>query len=400
MLRKLKCPTQEQLPLVLIFLILFLPLTLSLLYLLGDKGRKVLKMVEGKPLVGVQNTVSIEVTTANWLSGNLHREAEVWLNQKMPLRSIAVKATNQIYYSLFSKSYMSQGTIVVGKDEHIYVNNFIGKYCTNIAWNKIIYQKKLANDIHEWSEEVKEVADFFKRRGQIFIYLITPSKAAYYPEYIPAQFYCNPASPRSDEDLAMAALDKRGIPYIDTSQVILNAKGGHLIDLFSQGGLHWNDLGASLASREILAQASKITGKPLPKLEFSYTIHRNPLGDDLDLLNLLNLWNPNHDFPVPKVTIKKNKQTRLKLAIVGGSFINSVSKMISQSNTFCRIDYYYYFSLGYFPSPIQEQGSCDTPDHPNSYQNLLGADIVILEENSENIQSKHLQLLRQFTLKK
>jgi alginate O-acetyltransferase complex protein AlgJ len=394
----LKYLTLEQIPLILIFLVLLSPLALSPLYLFGDVGRKVLKSLEGNPLIGTQNVVVVDFTLSNWWSGNLHKEAEAWLNQEIPLRSNMVRATNQVYYSLFSKSYMSKGTLIIGKNKQIYVSSFIGKYCTNIAWGSSVYQHHSLSDIDQWSDQIKEVADFFERRGQTFIYLITPSKAAYYPEFIPDQFYCNPVSPRSNEQMVTAALLKRNVPYVDTSQTILEEKGKYPVELFPQTGLHWNDLGASLASREIMDQISRVTHYSLPQLKFSYSIQSQPLGDDLDLLNLLNLWNPEDKLLTPKVNISENQSTPLRLAFVGGSFVHSLNKIIGQSKTFCRIDHYFYYSLSYFSYPRQGLNPCGSPDLPNSQQNLLAANIVILEENSENIRSKHFELLRQFVM--
>jgi alginate O-acetyltransferase complex protein AlgJ len=391
-----KKPTAEQLPLILTFLLLLVPLGLSPLYLFGDTGRKILKALDGQPLTGIQPAAVVELTASNWWSGNLHKQAETWINQEIPLRPRAVRATNQFYYSLFAKSYMNQDELIIGKTEQLYAVSYVSKYCTNIALKTSFFQPLTPDEINQWSAQVKEVETFFKGRGQTFIYVLTASKAAYYPEYIPDEFKCNPATPRSDDKLAIAALEKLGVPYVDTNQLTIDGKGKYPVELYPQGGIHWNDLGSAIASREVLAKIAELTGKPLPPIEFSYTIDRNPTRTDTDLLDLLNLWSPNRNYPVPKLNFKTGPKTSLSLAFVGGSFANSLRTIFSQTDNFCRMDHYRYFSIIYLPYPREGADSCGVDDAPNSYQNLLTANIVILEENSDNIRSKHLQLLRAF----
>ncbi len=355
-----------------------------------------MQSLEGKPLVGVQNATVLEFTASNWWSGNLHKQIEIWLNQKIPLRPLAVRATNQFYYSLFSKSYMAQGDLIIGKNEQLYGLSVIAKYCHNIVFQGNIYQPRTPAEINKWSLQVQEVAQFFNSRKQSFIYVLTPSKAAYYPEYIPSQFQCNPENPRSDEKMAIAALKKLGVPYVDASTLTVEGKGKYPVDLYPQGGIHWNTLGYALASRKLLDKISTLRRISLSPLEFSYSVDRNPTGSDTDLLELMNLWNPNRDYPVPKLDIKPFPKTALSLAFVGGSFANSFRIIFSQADIFCRMDHYSYFSIHYLPYPREGSGSCGVNDMNSSYQNLLTANIVVLEENSETINSKHLELLRNF----
>jgi alginate O-acetyltransferase complex protein AlgJ len=388
----------EHLPFMGILLLLFVPMGLGTLYGLGKPGEKLVKSIEGPSLSGVQATAPVEMTAANWWSGGLNKQLEARLNQELPLRPLAVRATNQIYYSLFSKSYMHQQIgLVAGRANQWYEGNYVAQYCNNLAWKNEIFSPATEADLAQWSQQIKVIAQFFRQRGQTFVYLMSPSKAAYYPEHIPDQVHCAPKEkPRAEYYRAIAALNQTAVPYVDTAKLMLESKGKYEIDLFSPGGTHWNQLGVALANRELLNKIVQVSGKKILPLTFSYQIDRTPWGEDADLLALANLWSNKWDFRVPKVTLQWDPKPSLRLAIVGSSFLHQVASTYVNSNSFCRIDHYYYYSLSYFSYP--PQGSCRGDDPKNPYDNLLTADVVVLESNEGRLYPPYMKLFYQFVM--
>jgi alginate O-acetyltransferase complex protein AlgJ len=388
----------EHLPFMGILLLLFVPMGLGTLYGLGKPGEKLVKSIEGPSLSGVQAIAAVEMTAANWWSGGLNKQLEARLNQELPLRPLAVRATNQIYYSLFSKSYMHQQIgLVAGRANQWYEGSYVAQYCNNMAWKNEIFSPATEADLAQWSQQIKVIAQFFRQRGQTFVYLMSPSKAAYYPEHIPNQAHCAPKEkPRAEYYRAIAALNQTAVPYVDTAKLMLESKGKYEIDLFSPGGTHWNQLGVALANRELLNKIAQVSGKKIPPLTFSYQIDRTPWGEDADLLALANLWSNKWDFPVPKVTLQRDPKPSLRLAIVGSSFLHQVASTYVNSNSFCRIDHYYYYSLSYFSYP--PQGSCRGEDPKDPYDNLLTADVVVLESNEGRLYPPYMKLFYQFVI--
>lgn len=388
----------EQLPLLGILLLIFVPMGLGSLYGFGKAGEKLVKSIEGPSLSGVQTPTAIKITAANWWSGGLNKQLEAQLNQGLPLRPLAVRSTNQIYYSLFTKSYMHQeiGLIIGGKNQ-IFEGNYVAQYCNNLIWKKEIFSPASERNLAQWSQQIKAIAEFFEQRGQTFIYMMSPSKAVYHSEYIPPQVQCAAKEkPRAEYHRAITALNQLGIPYVDTAQLMLASKGKYEIDLFSPGGTHWNQLGVTLANRDLLAKIAQESGKKIPPLTFSYQIDRVPWGEDSDLLSLANLWSDKWDFPVPKVTLQRNSNPSLRLAVVGSSFLHQVASTYVNANSFCRIDHYYYYSLSYFSYP--PQGSCRGSDSKNPYDNLLTADVVVLESNESRLFPPYMQLFYEFVM--
>lgn len=399
----------ERFLLGLVFVVLWLPLSLQVSKLTSHRVGLWVESLEGTPLEGMQNAiVTPDFTWRNLMSGVYQKQVEAWLNEQIPLRRQIIRATNQLYYSVFAKSYMQEGSIAIGRGEQLYEKTYLMKYC-NTAGMKIVpnQEKKLVkvfeqpatpHDFEKWVGELKEVADFFQRRGQTFIYLITPSKAAYYPEGIPAGFYCSPVTPRTEYRMAISILRKSDLNYIDGSKIVLDAKGKYPVELFPRTGIHWTSLAATLTSRELLARISHTIGRDLP-LEFSYTIDRNPIGSDVDLLQLLNLWRSNRDFPVAKLSFKKLHTQPIRLAVVGGSFVHQLMYVLDSSEVFCQMDHYYYLQIEHIRYP--SKGGCGVEQEDlGSYQGLLSAQVVILEENEANLRSPHFQLLRAALVKK
>ncbi len=396
----------DYLPIAFIFLILWLPLGLTIFTLTGKREKSWIKSLEGPSLMGVQAKTGVKAifTWQNLMSGSFQKQAEDWINMRIPLRTLAIRATNQFYYSAFAKSYMQNKQIVIGKSGYMYEASYISKYCSDVGtetW-KVRQPTASGREVEKWITDLREVSNFFHQRGQAFIYLITPSKAAYFPEKIPQRFTCSPAIPRLEYQMAIAALRDSGLTYVDGSKIVMDGKGKYPVDLFPRGGSHWNLLGATLVTRELLAKISQVSGQTLRPLEFSYIVEPQPQGSDMELLSLANLWGSASDdrYPVPKMSFKKSARSPVRLAIVGSSFMYKIIEVLDNAGTFCKIDYYYYFETRHERFPTV--GGCPVKgvEQPDSHQELLSAPVVILEENEANLRSHHLELLRKVIVKK
>jgi alginate O-acetyltransferase complex protein AlgJ len=405
-----------RLPIGVIFLVLCLPLGLGVLAKTSHPVHSWLRWIEGAPLQGMQTAPPHpQLNWQTFITGTFQKQVEAWFNDRLPLRQLVVRATNQFYYSTFSKSYMYHDTVIVGKREQLYEMVYLAKYCSDTRqiarpndsgkWTKIVLSPTTSRDFDLWIRDLKEIGAFFEKRGQTFVYLITPSKAAYYPEDIPQGFRCASVETRRDYHLAIAALQNSGLNYVDGSKTVLDLKGTYPAEMFPHTGTHWTLHAAALVSRELVAKISQVRGRSLPLPQFSYRIEKQtPTGSDIDLLNLLNLWQPVQPVPVSTLTFKKFPQPTTRLAVVGGSFIHQMMEVLDRSGTFCQMDYYYYFKLDhfrYFPISYPNGRACQGVPNPSKpYQELLSAQVVVVEENEANLRSRHVELLKAALLKK
>jgi alginate O-acetyltransferase complex protein AlgJ len=370
---------QSIIPFILMIIILVLPLNLFIIKQLINKFSPNPK-TQNPPLVSVEKI----------LNGSLQKEYETWFNNHNPMKSMFTNFNNQFYYSLFSKSLMFDSNIVIGKNAYLFEKIYINQY---VNLSKIPYTQK---QFDLWAADLQELADFFAKRGQKLIYLITPSKASFYPEYLPDSYAKIIKDTRPDYFLKIEALKKVRVPYFDASQFILANKDksyGYL--LFPQGGTHWTMLGASLVAQRILDLIAQQTQTQLPPLSYSYTITTRPLGVDKDLLHLCKLLFPPKHYSVPFVSFKKNKNpVPLKVAIIGGSFTHFFKQLFTESQYFSQLDHYYYLILNHYQT--SKNGKKELPinrEDPSSYQDILAADVVILEENEILPYSNHFREL-------
>jgi alginate O-acetyltransferase complex protein AlgJ len=308
----------------------------------------------------------------------------------LPLRGLIIRSTNQVLYSVFAKSYMGEGGgILIGKGGYLFEMGYVEKFCKSSP------PDASPGDFDLWAQGLLRIAKFFEERGKVFLFVISPSKPAYFPEYLPHDFDNACRATRPDYHMAVAALSRARIPFVDTSRTILEGKGKYEVELFSRGGTHWNQLGAALAAKEIalkIAERRKADPQVAP---FTYTVAFEAGGRDVDLLSLLNLLLPDRHYPVAQVSFASPPPRAvqpLRLAIVGGSFIGLVIEPLQRMGAVGQADYFYYLTI----ARIRFPGGLDPhfkPDVLEEYRDLLQADIVLVEENEANLRSNHVRLL-------
>lgn len=372
----------QRLPLLLVGAVMLTPLAMLALKALG------VELPQSQPLHGVQLKAQPPGWTwANLMaSGGLSKELDEWFNEHLPEREAIVRLTNQIYFDLFGKSYMNNGTLVVGKKGQMYESIYLEKYCNTED------KSYSPADFAVWRRRLEKLTALFKARGQTVVYYISPSKAAFFPQYLPDGYRCADTH-RPDYDMALAALQGSGLPYVDGSAIILGARSRYPENmLFPRGGTHYTFLGAALVSKALLAEISSVGGLHLPEYRFDFVADKYPGKHDRDLLDLANLYRPDLNFEVPLVHTQNRAEDiphPLKLALVGGSFLGHVMEMLIDTGYFSTVDYYFYLKLDHIHYPW---GSLAEKDK-DSLDALFSADVVILEENEVNIPSNYLKLL-------
>ena len=147
--------------------------------------------------------------------------------------------------------------------------------------------------------------DFFEARGKTFLYVITPSKPAVYPEALPAGLNC-PSKPYDRQHKVAVyrqMLDRNGIHYLDAATLIAEARASYPISMFPRGGIHWNMLAAGLAAQALTDKLNALHESPI-LTPFTLTWERSfkPQGSDRDLIEILNLMWPDTHYEVPVVS--------------------------------------------------------------------------------------------------
>jgi alginate O-acetyltransferase complex protein AlgJ len=254
--------------------------------------------------------------------------------------------------------------------------------------------------------EAQGVAGVLFRRGRQLIYFTSPSKAAHLPEKFTNYIDCKSAQRDRREYLPtyhrmLAAAD---IKMVDAATLTHALKGRYKVDLFPIGGVHWNQLGVAHAADALLAEINRAAGRDIaPRLSWTYEITDKPTGTDTDLIDVVNVLFARPRYPVPKLTFSATRPctewpaSRLKVALIGGSFVHDVARMLIAQGCLHGLYTYNYLVGGVRGGERYERVKEQMT--PEEIRLLRDADIVILEENEAGLPGmKHATEFRRIVL--
>lgn len=309
-------------------------------------------------------------------NGDNQRAIAHEVTNAIPLRHAFVRVNNQIRYKLFGQ-FGAPG-VLRGEHGQLIEKAYLDEYCARDL-------AAMAAPARAWASQLKELQDFVKARGHVFIYLITPSKVAHFPEAFVHRFPCNSA-PR-DRDGKVPAfvgmLKQAGVRVVDAATLTHAMKGKYEFGMFPEGGVHWNQLAVAYAANALIAEINRQrSAPPLAPLQWTYTVSNVATGEDRDLLDLLNILMPNPRYVVPKVTFAPREcgpEAKLDVAVVGGSFIHVLSETLAKAACLHGLKGYNYLYGGLRGGP--DYAILKRRLTPADIMPIADADVVILEEN-------------------
>ena len=371
----------------LLLLILFIPSFLGIIsYTLGKQA--IFKwMAHDYRLGGLQSDiVKTELNFHNFKTHAAQHYLEEWIAVHLPLRSFFIRLNNQIYYTIFKRSFTNNGNMVIGKHNQLFEMEYVKSYCGR----KVRTEAQLI----EWADKIKELSNFFEKRGKTFIYLITPSKADVQGKYIPKRYHCKTTGLSDHLVQFEPILKAKKIRYIN-GQLMLAGTKEYKTPMFPQGGIHWNALGASIAANAVIHSVNQQSTVALHPLQFDYTLAYKAKGQDRDLLWLLNLYDPNDNYVVPQVNYTNFTENKTAtLTCIGGSFLEKMVEIFMQNQTFSKTTYFRYFKLNKIDYETNKNPITSTVDLDSKafLHEALQSDVIILEENSALTISNHGEL--------
>ncbi len=352
-------------------------------------------------LAGVVAASGVAPDWRSLASGAYQKWLATGLGERIVGYADAVKLRNQVLYSLFDST--SVPSVAIGRHRELYEWPYIREYCArDIA--------ALLPEARGRVADLRRLQDWYAAHRRVFLYLITPSKAAQYPGLFPPGYVCRaPAAARDGFVAAYTSLlDRAGVHSVDAAGLIAGARASYDIALFPRGGTHWNMIAAALAAQRVIAAVNALGPRQrLVPFDFQWRRSERPGGSDRDLLDLLNLRWPDDRYPVPVVAFQPHVPpdgcATARIAEVGGSFLDQLNAALSATACPPRISHWFYFQLGHrtFDGAVARfQPGDDTAMGAERAAELTGdADIVLLEENEQYIaRSFHARLFEDFLL--
>jgi hypothetical protein len=317
----------------------------------------------GKPALGARS----------WLDGRLQQEVEHWYSTRVGFRAAWVRTDNQINFSLFREA--EDAKVLVGQGNWLYAGDrecFL-KGCVPLSEE---YLRHVVCDL-------KSLQDALEQRHIAFLLVITPIKEVHYGEHLP-DWVLHRHRPRefSNYSKLMPLVKRYGVHYVDGVERFREEKRRQSCPLFTPGGAHWTEYGASLVLEEIFKRLRELTGKNLANVECeSVVVDENTTDWDNELGELINIWTPWVSVgPTPHLRLARRatgKEYLPNVLWVGTSFSLRLFEMADANRLYRRRDFLFYYGKR-FSYP----GEVSPPNATNEFErktDLLSRDAVIVE---------------------
>ncbi len=338
------------------------------------------------PLVGVTVPEPPAPGLASVFDGQFQSGFARSVGPAIPVFPLAVRLRNQVAYSVFGVS--ANPALMVGTGRELLETDYVTEYCDRNLQRFMPFGRR-------WAAQIRQMQDVVERRKQTFLYVVTPSKPAQYPSFIPPGVPCRArlADRQGLVPAWMALLQAAGVHAVDTTASVAAARSRYPFPLFPLGGTHLNAVGNQLTGEATAdgLERQRREGEFLP-LAFTWTMDAKPRGSDIDLARLMNLLVPPVSAPVPVVALQspgpKLSCTVQSVVIIGGSFAGALAEYLSQEPCHPRVQIYEYWHVAVL-NWQNGRLSIAEPDPATRSRDIDAADVVIYEANEQIIQGPY-----------
>jgi alginate O-acetyltransferase complex protein AlgJ len=316
-------------------------------------------------------------TLKTWLEGSFQRTFERWFEPRLALREPLVRTANQLYYSVFGKSYMYNGSVVAGLADEFYEQHYVQDACNTFKPPSAVEDDALVRRIAELSRR-------WRARGKAFAVMMAPHKAEMVPGHVPERFCSQPGRSQRRVQL-ISALRKAGVAVCDPEQEIRELAASTGMPAYPRGGTHWSEIGAYAAAQVLTAELGRQYGRELrlnPPTRFD--LYPRPFGSDADLVALANLVFPPLDYPSPRLEFDEGAGGPLnpqRLAIVGDSFTYTLADVLERGHAFSHMTHFFYYYLARYDYPGRTPHEI-AREAVNWERDFLSADALVFLANA------------------
>jgi hypothetical protein len=176
------------------------------------------------------------------------------------------------------------------------------------------------------------------------------------------------------------AFDQKGIAYVDTVDILKEARGKVPFRFFAPSASHWNDVASCLGLNAINRKLKEMGGSSFRAFSCdNYTVEPEPRSKDRDLLQIANVLFPKRFHqPTPYVSISYQEPepaTQPATLLVGTSYLFALSEHLHDWNLAKAHKLYFYFRQWRFGG---EQSFHPLPRKSVNWDEVLSNDIIIV----------------------
>ncbi|HSG69674.1 MAG TPA: hypothetical protein VLA12_04630, partial [Planctomycetaceae bacterium] len=303
------------------------------------------RVLREKPLVGVENkTKRLRVSFNNWWNGTMAESIEVRMSRHMGFRPTLIRVANQFRVALGSEpSKLENSRVTVCEDNWLLADNYMADYTSPT-------QVLSDSEVSEFVGELKELQERLRAEGKAMLFVISPSKAETYPEYLPEWALKERQAYEGESDLERLRrhLAGSGVVVFDTPKYFQQQKNASPQKFFTKTGIHWNYYTAFHVWRELLQLVNREYGKNLPMPEQIGVEYDGPRGTDDDIAKLLNVFYlPGVEDPVAYPVVRTDplpESARPDFLFAGTSFSRTLVDTLYLTESGRNCDYLFYTS--------------------------------------------------------
>jgi len=289
----------------------------------------------------IRNTPKPLFSWRSWWNGTYQDSMNDHLNDSVAGRTWLVRINNQIDYSLFGKLHARE--VIMEKNHCLYEQAYIDAYHGR--------DFKGDDEVRQRLTKLKFIQDTLDRLGTKLILVYAPSKARFYPEYIPDNLR-SAVPPGNYYDAFLRIGDSLHIRQVNLNgwfAAIKDKYRGKQL-LMSKQGIHWTVFGAMIGTDSLQRFMEKELHIDMPDVswkinEHSYTTDARDA--DNDLFKGLNILFPvtSEKFCYPEISVKDDSTKQKPKAIyIADSFFWVVlfNKIIQQTHSDWQFWYYFH----------------------------------------------------------
>ena len=219
-------------PFALIFVLAFLAVLAlpGVAYFAGYEAEN----LENRPLAREAQLVS-----RDGLNLSFPEDFDSWWEDHFGMREQMVTAFHAATMAVFRDTLNKK--VVVGEGTYLFYAETMNDYLGLGLLNDEQIQKAAA--------VIRLQQEYCASMGMRFVFMIAPNKNTVYPEYMPARYA--PTGEPGNRERLYAVLDAQGVITIDLAALLISHKAEG--ELYYEQDTHWNQRGALLAYKAILA---------------------------------------------------------------------------------------------------------------------------------------------------
>lgn len=272
------------------------------------------------------------------MNGKLGFQYNEWFSKNFPFRDYVMKSYNQWKFDALNEIANgwvlgSEGWMYHADEAQKWIMN--GSSCSDEA-------------VDTYAEKVAAIQQYLKNNGKCYIYILTPPKAAIYPEYLPLRYKLSYQSGVSDYEKIKNAFEKYGVIYYDPYEELIELKDKS-VTVFYKTGHHWTVEACSYVVNNVFHMLNEKYATDLPDISIA-ALESTDRTKDKDILLLADLirYRFTEEYTFPKLSYT-DTNTENNIFIFGTSNGEQIfDSMVNGEGgkwAAAHIIYHHYFSL-------------------------------------------------------